>query len=73
MSWAARSAEAEAKYRPFVRTDLLNRFDCSGDDSLLAFAEQANAKGEIRRTQARMTLDERKAICSLCVHATQTE
>jgi hypothetical protein len=62
---AARSAEAEAKCRHFVRTGLLNRFDCTWDDSSLAFAEQAFAEAEIRLTKARLALDKHKAICTV--------
>jgi hypothetical protein len=39
-----RSAEAEAAYRHYARRHYLVRTDCTGDDSSLAFAEQAVAE-----------------------------
>jgi len=66
---AMRSAEAEAAYRHCARKDYLERTDCAGGDSSLAFAEQAVAEAEIRSTQARLALDEHRAFCPFCSRA----
>jgi hypothetical protein len=63
---ALRSAEAEAKYRHFTRGDYLERKDCARDDTSLAFADQAVVEAEIRVTEARLSLDQHKAICRFC-------
>jgi len=61
-----RSAEAEAKYRYFARRDYLEHRDCGRDDPSLAFADQAIVEAEVRVTEARLALDEHKAVCRLC-------
>ena len=66
---AMRSAEAEAAYRHYTRRDYLERTDCSGDDSSLAFAEQAIAEAEMRSTQARFALHEHTVFCPFCAKA----
>jgi hypothetical protein len=66
---AMRSAVAEATYRHYARKDYLERTDCTGDDSSLAFAEQAVAEAEMRSTQARFALDEHRFFCPFCSEA----
>ena len=66
---AMRSAEAEASYRHYARRDHLERAGCAGDDSSLAFTEQAIAEAEMRSTQARLALDQHTAFCPFCSKA----
>src|SRR5260370_39828990 len=66
---AMRSAEAEAAYRHYDGRDYLERTDCTGDDSSLAFGEQAVAEAEMRSTQARIAMDKHRASCPFCSEA----
>jgi hypothetical protein len=66
MVFELRSAEAEARYRHFVRKDYLAHRVCAEDDAFLAFADQSVGEAEVRVTKARLTLDEHTAFCPSC-------
>ncbi len=66
---AMRSAAAEATYRHYARRDYLERTHSTGDDSSLAFAEQAVAEAEMRSTQARLAIHEHRIFCPICSNA----
>ena len=57
-------AEAEARFRHFVRTKYLEDTNCAEAD--LAFADQAVAEAEMKVTKARLALDEHAAFCQSC-------